>query len=297
MIKRKRQLQIWYASGVTCYYQAGRSLDKLDRPQVAFGPSNKSTEFGFHGYSAPGSVIPGLGRNRLVCFSHEEYWPSQDNHFPFQAAIGIHLSKNNGQNWQKKTTLTLGYRLKTNSERILGVGQPNVLIKDNQVFLYYTNWSTNGPDTIHLARAPRNNLTNPQAWQRYTRSGFARLDSEESVAVLPPPTQEANTSYTALASTSHNDHLGKFLICFETNIGFYLATSADAISWDTPQLVARFPQPHAQRKPGDTWYSYPTLLSPKARSDRETSQTGYLYYSCGIWGQHHLMARKEFSIG
>jgi len=92
-------------------------------------------------------------------------------------------------------------------------------------------------------------------------------------------------------------YLGKYLALFETGIGFYAMTSEDAIHWQNPKMVMEFPKRHSERESGDTWYSYPTLLSPDRSSDRETGQIGYLYYSKGDWNTSpHLMHRRPFTL-
>lgn len=279
------RIKLWVAAGPRSFLLEGDSLETLGSPQLVLGPERTKSEKGYDGYASFGSIIPGERSNELIGFFHQEHWPSEMTSFPFTASIRIAKSIDDGRNWEKgEAIIEGGNPVPFPGERVSGAGQPSAIIKEDEVYLYYIDWDVT-PHSIHLVKAQLDLVHKPKAWEKHGEP------------VILPPTNREGTLYAALPSISYNTYLNKYLAVFETNIGFYLALSKDAVEWNSFQLFFEFPQPHSHREPGDIWFSYPTLLSPKANSDRETGKTGWLYYSRGIWErQSHYMVRRPFQL-
>lgn len=288
----------WVQAGPISYLLEGSSLDQLGQPKLVFGPEKITTEKGFQGYRALHSVIPGVQPNELIGFYHQENWVSERNGFPYTASIGVAFSHDAGVTWEDQGTVIKGGQPEYPPEnRASGAGQPSALIIDNWVHLYFIDWRTDSA-AIHLTRAQIEFVQKPVAWQRWNGSDFGRFgDERASVPVILPPKDGAEIPYAALPGVSYNSFTNSYLTVFESNLGFYVATSKDAIHWDQAQILLRFPQPQFPIKDGNVWNSYPTLLS-ETDSDRQTDQTGWLLYSKGIRNQGpHRMYRRPFELG
>lgn len=119
----------------------------------------------------------------------------------------------------------------------------------------------------------------------------------ESDPVITPPDPVAKTHYAALPSISYNLDLQRVLAVFETDSGFYYSSSIDGVTWEKAQVLMPFSIVQQSRKPGDTWYSYPTLISAGERTDQYTRLNGYLLCSKGVEGRApHSMVAFPFEI-
>ncbi|MBI2442625.1 MAG: hypothetical protein HYV40_01810 [Candidatus Levybacteria bacterium] len=264
-------------------------------------------------YRGFGSVLPGRTPDeRIGIFHAEEHIPS--NAF-FKASIGIALSKNNGYKWDNNNVIQIirgRNEAQLQEPAVSGAGQPSAVIikgdqKDDQIYLYYIDWSAGPgqykPTGIHLAQAPLADCTNPDAWEKHIDQDFKNggLTGESTPVVLPPDPM-GETGYAALPSVSFNEALNKYLMVFETNIGFYYTDSSDGITWSEGKVLMPFtkcddqgscqPFRTQQRQSGDTWYSYPTLVTPHLRTDQTTWNTGMLLCSKGVEGDgigHHMV--------
>ena len=162
------------------------------------------------------------------------------------------------------------------------------------VYLYYVDWNTTLPDSIHLARTPVEAVVNPEAWEKYSSNGFVAAKEAKSTPVISPSEGDV---YTSVPSISYNDYLGKYLAVFETNVGFKWSPSKDSLKWDKPQLLVQFPNPQFPIIKGNTWFSYPSYLSFDKSRDQETGQNGVLIYSRGIRsGKSHQMVYRPMIL-
>jgi hypothetical protein len=292
------KIRVWVAGGPYSFMAEGKRIDSLNKPQLVFGPTQEQGPQGFEGYAAIHSVVPGANQGELIGFFHRELWPSQGQYFPFTAGIGTAVSKDNGLTWERQPKMIIeGLQPeKPPANGVSGAGQPSAIVKDNHVYLFFTDW-TRPPDSIHVARARLDSVCKPQAWRHWKGDDWGRFGSEaESKPVVLPPAEWPNSLYSALSGVSYNRYLQKYLMVFETNPGFGVVTSKDLVNWSQPQLIMEFPQPQFPIVNGQDWYSYPTLLSDTA-SDRETDQSGWLIYSKGVRnGVAHTMHRRPFEI-
>lgn len=220
------------------------------------------------------------------------------NYSNFTASIGLLESLDGGLTWKDFGPVIRGDDYLSPGTKITGAGEPSAIIKDGYVFVYYVNWSAQTkafhPDQIYLARTKilGDGLS---AFEFYSVNGF--LPEEANLqAVITPPFE--NSGYASLPSVSYNKYLGKYLAIYEINSGFVSAYSSDGITWTDAKIIFSFPQLQSERKVGDIWYSYPTLLSDKAENnDQNTQKTGNFYFSKGTWpNTPHQPAKKAFQI-
>lgn len=294
MAREDDQVKLWVAAGPNSYLLQGTSLETLGQPLRVLGPEGRMTNNGYDGYASFGSVIPRETKGKLIGFYHQEHWPNQATYFPFRASIGIVTSKDSGVTWQNKRIILEGKKPEPfPNQRVSGAGQPCAIIKGNEVYLYYIDWNDQQADAIHLARAPLDSVENPKAWQRWTEKGFAKPGEIKSDPVISPAKFNPDALYAALPGISFNTHFEKYLAVFETDLGFNLGLSEDAINWHSFRQFFPFPQRHSQRRRDQTWYSYPTILNPEANSDRKTNRKNWLVYGKGVWnaGAHYMQRR------
>jgi len=296
------QVSMFVAAEVRAYLFRGPSLDAL-RPhqRTANGtpvPVLAPTGADFDSeYAAFGAVLPGAGSGELLGFYHAEIC-DRDN---FTATIGLARSTDGGVSWQRLGPIITG-RNTTDScdkNKPRGAGQPSVVRVGEYLYLYYTDWSGDIPDQIHLARAPLAQATRPEAWQKYYQGNFSEPGlGGDSTLVIRRPEPVAQGVYAANPSVSYNTYLQRYLAVFDANNGFWATTSTDGITWDAPvQLPLDFPQPNSQIQSGDIWYGYPSLVSASELSHLYTSQSGYLYYARGVYGgASHQLMRRPFTI-
>lgn len=300
-IKAEEQLDLWVSAGVSAYLLRGPNLEQLaphqrasnNLPVPVLAPDNSGFD---SDYAAFGAVLPGQDPNQRIGYYHAE----QCDRHNYTASIGLAFSSDGGISWSVSGQVVTGQSLADLCSKITGAGQPSALYVGDYIYLYYVDWSTGDTippaDQIYLARAPRQA---PGAFQKYTGNGFETpgTGAGRAVPVISPPQPLETTGFAALPSISFNKYLGQCMAVFETNVGFYYTISTDGIHWQPAQLLFPFPQPHSQREQGDVWYSYPTLLSPGEPSHLTTSQTGYLYYSKGLWDDEpHQMMRRSYTI-
>jgi hypothetical protein len=246
-------------------------------------------------YSEIGSVVqPTDDPNYLIAFTHNE--EHAGNSLGFTASISQLKSLDGGKSWQLSQTdpVVKGDDPMPPGQDVSGAGQPCAIVKDNCVYLYCTDWSREHDlhrDEIFLARAAidqNGNLGKFEFYQGNNKFG----ESEENLApVIPFP--DIENSYAALSSISYNTKINKFLCVFETDLGFQIATSDDAINWSQGKMFYSFQTPHSQLDKGGLFESYPSLLSFSEKSDDQTDDSGYLVYASG---QPHNMVLRPFSI-
>lgn len=220
------------------------------------------------------------------------------NYGNFTASIGLLESLDGGLNWKDFGPVIKGDDYLAPGTKISGAGEPSAIIKDGYVYIYYVDWAaqikTFHPDQIYLARTKilGDGLG---AFEFYTVNGFSTVEANLQPVVTIPT---GNGGYVSLPSVSFNKYIGKYLMIYETNLGFMSEVSTDGMTWKNAKTIFSFPQAQSERKTGDVWYSYPTFLSESSEnSDQTTQKTGSLYFSSGIWpNTPHQPAKKDLQI-
>ncbi|HYM64899.1 MAG TPA: hypothetical protein VES68_00215 [Candidatus Sulfotelmatobacter sp.] len=216
----------------------------------------------------------------------------------FTASIGLLESYDGGLTWKDFGPVVRGDDYLTPGTRISGAGEPAAIIKDGYVYLYYVDWAAQVKafhgDEIFLARTKiiGDGLG---AFEFYTTNGFSTTEANLAPVVTQPT---GNSGYVSLPSVSFNKYIGSYLMIYETNLGFMSEVSTDAVTWTNAKKIFTFPQAQSDRQSGNTWYSYPTLLSDNSElTDGVTQNTGNLYFSKGIWPNvAHQPAKQSFQI-
>jgi hypothetical protein len=261
-----------------------------------------------NGYAALTSVLQldPNNPNELVGISHCEKWKNTGGQLTgenFTASIGFQRSSDGGINWTSDPNpfLHASDQLEP-GQKVSGVGQPCAVIKEEggkkYFYMYYVHWQPRGgADQIYLSRSEINGVTLGKL-EHFTKDGFK--NTQVAPGMIEPvvtPNFLEGANYAALPSVSFNEHLKKYLMVFETQVGFCATTSSDGISWKQPELVFKFQKPQNPHTDGQVWYSYPTLLSGFLDNDRQTAKTGTFIYSKGKWGEGpHTMVTRPFEL-
>lgn len=266
-------------SGVKSVKIEGDTLANLSEQADCFGPRGDSDEFGFGGYRGLSGVV-GLGGGKLAGLYHEERWPNgEGNGWPFTARIGLAMSEDHGITWTDYGVVMTGDEVIPGSKHgVQGVGQPCAIVTGDNLYTYYTNWPKSGHAKICVAKVPLSEITNPSSWKKFDGSDFNAPGIEGKAA--PVLAFKGGADYAALPAISWNTEIGKYLMCFESNKGFYISVAADGFSWTEPQLALEFPMTQGQTidNPGADWWSYPTMFSD---SSMKTGSEGLLLCSHG----------------
>lgn len=215
-------------------------------------------------------------------FYHGEYHPQAPNHFPFNAGIGLAISKDSGKSWQKKGQILKGLNDLPAKDSVYGAGQPSAIRKDDYIYLYYVDWNGKYPDSIHLARAPITTDGVPNSWEKFNNGEFKNngMDGKSTPVITAP-----QGDYAALPGISWNSSLNKFLAVYESRYGFNIAISIDGITWGNQQRLLDVQTANNNPRTGQKWNSYPTLWTPNKNSDGETDDNLILVYSEGSYNQ------------
>lgn len=313
-------IRLWIAGGTTA--GAGQTIGFATNDFVnltpitlsagnavaGFGPSGPGTDNFDADYAGPGTVIPATNGTDLLMIYHaenHEFAGVNSQGLPFYASIGLARSTDNGTTWTSEGQIIGGMTPKPSTypaRAALGAGLPSAIVTGGYIYVYYVDWSLGLPDSIHVARAPVSSDGAPGTWQKYYNGSL----SQPGLGGLSTPVQgqvppAASTLFAAFPDVSYNTHLQSYLLLFETNNGWYYSTSVDLVTWTTGSQVfttmpgASFPNPNLQT--GDTWYGYPTLISPELNDDRTTSCAGYIYYAKGVVNvTPHTMYRLPFAF-
>jgi hypothetical protein len=238
----------------------------LGRPKILIEPGLMRKDGAYQGYLAPASVVP--TKSGPCYLLHEEYWKTKTNAFPFTAQIDVWCG---GLSTAPVTILTGVSNTQFATEnRVTGVGQPCSVVIDDNVYLYFTDWDA-GYDTIHVARAPLSDFTNPTAWKKYKDGSFSSpgLLGASDPVVTP---QFEDDDYAASCNVTWNNYLGQYVMLYETRIGVYLVRSSDGITWSAPLPVLKF-----SSFPGKK-VGYASLISAKTAIG-QTSAEGIIVLS------------------
>lgn len=270
--------------------------------KVVFGPNSTSTYR--NNYATIGEVLQTDKANPYHVFAFTQYEQQAlktNGNFDsgnFTASIGLLESYDGGLTWKDFGPIIRGDDYLAPGTKISGAGEPTALIKDGYVYLYYVDWAAQSKvfhgDQIYVARsliASNGGLSN---FEFYTTSGFSTIEANLRPVIVPAE----NSDYVSLPSVSYNKYIGSYLIVYETNNGFYSSVSTDGLIWTNSKKIFSFPQPQSNRKIGDTWYSYPTLISDSQEaSDQTTQKEGNFYFAKGVWpNTAHELAKTTFNL-
>jgi hypothetical protein len=254
-------------------------------------------------YAGPGSVLPASNGHDLLMIYHGENhtFGGVDNPpgNPYYATICLARSSDGGLTWKREGAIIRGMQPKpaNNPPRsAMGAGIPDALIVGGYIYVFYVDWAFDlEPDLTHVARSPVARDGAPGSWKKWHDGSFSTAGlGGLSTPVMGRPEPVGKTVWAANVSVSYNAGLHRYVNVFQTAIGFYYATSTDLTSWHIGGQVFPFGDDNDQLKTGQTWYSYPSYLSPGEPDDRLTQSSGYLYYAKAAWGvAPHTMYRRR----
>lgn len=138
----------------------------------------------------------------------------------------------------------------------LGAGNPSAIVTGGYIYVFYVdNVSRNGPfrgiNSLCLARAPIASDGAPGTWMKYFRKSFSQPGIGGLCdAPVPPPSAKSGITFQANPDISFNSTLNAYLLVFQSDDGFFYATSPDMMSWSAPQLfMPTLPNIHALQTP------------------------------------------------
>lgn len=263
---------------------------------VVWGPDKFSNSR--YAYSAICSILQIDEKNllHLIGFTHNEQHAGTNASGTFTASISQLESLDGGTTWKQVGTAPIikGDDPMRPGCDVSGAGQPCAIVRDGYVYIYYIDWArkhAHHPDQIYLTRGRIEVDGSVRSYEFYKGNQRFAPGETDLVPVIPILDNKSG-SYVALPSISYNTALNRLLGVIELNGAFGITTSENGVQWNTPQLLMTF-TPHSQLKSGDTFISYPTLISPKEASDNITDTTGYLIYAKG---SPHNMVMRQFTI-
>lgn len=266
-----------------------------------FGPNRPGSNAPDADYAGPGSVIP-AGRDLLMIY-HGENHTFGGVHYTdgtYYASILLARSRDGGRSWTREGTIVTGMDPKPPAPQrtAMGAGLPSAIVAGGYVYVTYTDWNLQYPDVSYVARAPLASVRKPGSWLKWYRGGFSQPGiGGKSTPVLDRPAPTGKTVWAANDDVSYNGYLGEYLDAFATAIGVYLATSRDLVHWRQRGVLFTYSDSQADLHRGQTFFDYPTFLTPGEPSDRITGRTGYLYYAKASWDVNpHTMYRRAVSF-
>ncbi|OAI42332.1 hypothetical protein AYO38_11510 [bacterium SCGC AG-212-C10] len=296
-------IEAYITSGVHTFRCVGSSMATLQLAPDA--PVLSETGVGFdRSYAGLSAVlnpmnIPGY---RLGFYHAENH--CGDDFGQTVNMVGIAISRNGGQTWTNRSPV-IGPSSQGSpcNGGFTGVGQPSAIVYEGFVYVFFTDWTPERADSIRVARAPISLASDPAAYRKYDNGEWVSALLGDGTAILSP--QNSTEGYAAAAHVTFNDFLASFLMVYETNTGFWLATSRDLIHWSLGPRIWAFEQPQGDKTKGNRWQSYPTLLAADIGSDPTvTKQSNYLYFGQGRRGEkdevpveRHHMVRVSLAFG
>jgi hypothetical protein len=204
----------------------------------------------------------------------------------FYASIGIARSADGGKTWSRQGPVITGREAQTGYPPPnigLGAGNPSAIVTSGYIYVFYIdNVSRTGQfrgiNSLCLARAPIATDGKPGSWTKYYQKSFSQPGiAGLCQAPVPPPSAKSGVTFQSNPDISFNSALNAFLLVFQSDDGFFYATSSDMVSWSPPRLFMSTP-PNLQglRTPGAEYYYYPLLVTPSATSDQLRSRRIHL---------------------
>lgn len=300
------QINVWFAAGPRTYLLRGPDFEHLTPHQLddegnaipVFSPSGTGFD---RDYSGSAAVMVASNGSDLLMIYHGEDNSCGDG--KTKAGIGLARSTDNGQSWTREgqiITSSEAVPSDCNFQGFKGVGNPSVLLSvdGDYYYMYYVEWLSTRPDEISLARSPRSSDGAPGTWVKFHNSSFSQPGlGGQSDAVIHRASETAG--YTGVPNVTFNLELNRFLAIVAGHDGFYHTSSTDGIYWTMPSRFFSAPTltVWSQLSNGDSWYYYPTLISPEQVRDDFSTSTGYLYYAHGIKNlTPHFMVRRAFQL-
>jgi len=266
-------------------------------------------------YAGGSSIFPSANRRDLLMIYHAE------NHYghaygtagvtAFYASIGIARSADGGKTWSRQGPVITGREAQTGYPPPnigLGAGNPSAIVTGGYIYVFYIdNVSRTGQfrgiNSLCLARAPIATDGRPGSWTKYYQKSFSQPGiGGLCQAPVPPPSAKSGVTFQSNPDISFNSALNAFLLVFQSDDGFFYATSSDMASWSPPRLFMSTP-PNLQglRTPGAEYYYYPLLVTPSAASDQLTGADGFIFYAKGkqdarLTQSNHSWYRRSWSI-
>jgi hypothetical protein len=272
---------------------------------AGLGPSGPGTENFDADYAGPGSVFTASNGTDLLMIYHAENHEFAGVHYqtvPYYASVGLARSTDNGTNWTSKGAIITGMDPQPTTfppRSAMGAGNPSAVIANGYIYVFYVDWNLASPDSIYVARAPVTSDGAPGSWQKYYNGSFSQpgLGGLSSPVQGPPPPSNT-TIYAGSPDVSYNSFLQSYLMLLNSNVGWHYATSPDLLTWTIqPAAIFTYPTPFSSLQTGDTWYDYPTLISPEENNDQTTTCGGHIYYTKGAWNSTpQTMYRLPFTV-
>src|SRR5512143_1983493 len=253
----------------------------------------------YRNYAAINAIIPGPQPGELLAFVDGEVHP-RNTGIPLRTSIG------GGMTWGQRAVIVQGndmvayhfdcraldatMKTKVDDE---GSAGPTAVVRTEggtqYVYLYYfdrVRLSSGGRPTsdIYVARAPYAHAGAPGSWQFWTNGRWSPQGPE--VVASPVITTPPHGGAAAHPLVTFNTALGRWLMIFHTRLDFYATTSADGITWDTPQALGA--SIRGARAP-----AFPTLVTPGSGDQQTTGATGWLFYSREV----NLSATRKGYLG
>jgi hypothetical protein len=242
-------------------------------------------------YAAINAIIP-AANGGLLAFIDGEFHPHNTG-TPLRASIGVAMSTDQGKSWPQRAVIIQGKNMvlsgfncvavdnmmRTPNDNV-GAAGPSAVLHTvgniSYIYLYYldrvlTPANGGAASGIYVARAPYSGNGAPGTWQFWTGQGWSKPAGPEVAAapVITPPPRDGEA---AQPQVTYNTALKRWLIVYHTRSDLYAATSADGITWDTPQALGA--SIGNARSP-----AFPTLVTEGSPDQQTTGAKGWLFYS------------------
>ncbi len=236
----------------------------------------------------------------------------------FYARIGLALSTNNGETWEKAGPVITSSKPKEwtyySGQADRGAAEPGLVLETNGVYLYayYTELSRQDGrgEQVCLARACiTKGIPMPGSWKKYYNGSF----SQPGIGGLDTPVLSAMKHDKAEAIFPHvfySKYIGKYVMTLNINYwkeyyyntglknsGIYISYSDNGIEWSEPEMLIR---DYAVAMPGKSlsWQSAIIFDSDEGREGwlvyGYTPRWGHKYNNSGT---PHYMAGSRISFG
>jgi len=304
-LSMQNSVSVFFAAGRSTYFLSGDNFESLTPHQI--DSENRAvpvlvpngTDFD-RDYAGSSSVLTASNGIDLLMFYHAED-QSCGIAYP-RVSIGLARSSDNGVTWvrQGKIIESSEPAAPCSEPRFNGAGSFSLAISPdgNYLYLYFMEWLRGQEDGIRLARSTISGDGTPDSWFKYKDGSFEEIGlGGQSDFVIRRSSVKAG--FAGVPAVSFNSYLNQYIAIIIGHDGFYAAFSPDGINWETPHHIWEVPAltSQANLKDGDSWYYYPSFISPDLPNQMLTGQTGYLYYAHGYKnGPPHFMARRPLRL-